>query len=39
MALAAADHRLDAVFAHNIIDPALPTTMEITRFPRWLARR
>jgi alpha-beta hydrolase superfamily lysophospholipase len=38
MALAAADHRLDAVFAHNIIDPALPSTMQITRFPRWLAR-
>jgi alpha-beta hydrolase superfamily lysophospholipase len=38
MALAASDHRLDAVFAHNIIDPALPSTMEITRFPRWLAR-
>ena len=38
MALASADHRLDAVFAHNIIDPALPSTMQITRFPRWLAR-
>ncbi len=36
MALAAADHRLDAVFAHNIADPALPSTIQITRFPRWL---
>ena len=38
MALAAADHRVDAVFAHNILDPALPSTIEITRFPRGLAR-
>ncbi len=37
MALAAADHRIDAVFAHNILDPALPSTIQITRFPRWLA--
>jgi alpha-beta hydrolase superfamily lysophospholipase len=38
MALAAADHRIDAVFAHNILDPALPSTIQITRFPRWLSR-
>ena len=38
MALAAADHRVDAVFAHNILDPALPSTIQITRFPRWLTR-
>jgi alpha-beta hydrolase superfamily lysophospholipase len=31
-ALAAADHRIDAVFAHNILDPALPSTIQITRF-------
>lgn len=35
MALAAGQ-RLDAVFAHNIVDPALPSTIGITRFPRWL---
>ena len=38
MALAAADHRIDAVFAHNILDPALPSTIQITRFPRGLTR-
>jgi alpha-beta hydrolase superfamily lysophospholipase len=38
MALAAVDHRVGAVFAHNILDPALPSTIEITRFPRGLAR-
>ncbi len=27
MALAAADHRIDAVFAHNIADPALPSAI------------
>jgi alpha-beta hydrolase superfamily lysophospholipase len=37
MALAARDHRISAVFAHNILDPTLPSTIEITRFPRWLA--
>lgn len=35
MALAAAGERLDAVFAHNIVDPTLPSTIEITRLPRW----
>jgi hypothetical protein len=38
MALAAADHRIDAVSAHNILDPALPSTIQITRFPHWLTR-
>ena len=38
MALAVADHRVDAVFAHNILDPALPSTIQITRFPRQLTR-
>ena len=38
MALAAADDRLDAVFAHNVLDPALPSTIQITRFPRGLTR-
>jgi alpha-beta hydrolase superfamily lysophospholipase len=37
MALAARDHRIDAVFAHNILDPSLPSSIEITRFPAWLA--
>lgn len=34
----AARHPVDAVFAHNVIDPALPGTIAITRFPRWLSR-
>lgn len=38
MALAAAGERLDAVFAHNVLDPTLPATVEITRFPHWLSR-
>jgi alpha/beta hydrolase fold len=38
VALAALDHRIDAVFAHNILDPTLPASIQITRFPRWLAR-
>jgi alpha-beta hydrolase superfamily lysophospholipase len=33
MALAATDHRLDAVFAHNILDPTLPSTIQITPIP------
>lgn len=33
----AARHPVDAVFAHNVIDPALPGTIAITRFPRWLS--
>ena len=38
MAMAAGDHRLDAVFAHNTLDPALRPTIQITRFRRWLTR-
>jgi alpha-beta hydrolase superfamily lysophospholipase len=38
MALAATGERLAVVFAHNVIDPTLPATIEVTRFPRWLAR-
>jgi alpha-beta hydrolase superfamily lysophospholipase len=38
MALAGREHRLDAVFAHNILDPTLPSTIDITRFPRFFAR-
>jgi len=38
MALAAVDHRVDAVFAHNLLNPELPLTIQITRFPHWLAR-
>ena len=38
MAVAAAGERLDAVLAHNILDPSLPSTVEITRFPGWLSR-
>lgn len=34
----AARHPVDAVFAHNIMDPALRGTIAITRFPRWLSR-
>jgi alpha-beta hydrolase superfamily lysophospholipase len=38
MALAGAGDELDAVFAHNVLDPSLPSTVEITRFPGWLAQ-
>lgn len=38
MALAAAGERLDAVLAHNILDPTLPSTLEITRWPGWPPR-
>ena len=36
MALASAGERVDMVIAHNILDPRLPSTLEITRFPKWL---
>lgn len=36
MALAAAGESLDIVIAHNILDPSLASSIEITRFPRWL---
>jgi pimeloyl-ACP methyl ester carboxylesterase len=38
MALAGTGERLDAVLAHNVLDPALPSTVAVTRFPEWLAR-
>jgi alpha-beta hydrolase superfamily lysophospholipase len=38
LALAASDDRLDAVMAHNVLDPSLPSTIGITRLPGWLAR-
>ena len=36
MALASAGERLDLVVAHNILDPSLAASLEITRFPHWL---
>lgn len=36
MALASAGERLDIVIAHNILDPSLASSLEITRFPKWL---
>lgn len=36
MALAATADRFDLVIAHNIFDPSLAASIEITRFPRWL---
>lgn len=38
MALAAAGEHLDCAFAHNVLDPALPSTIDITRFPHRLTR-
>ncbi|MGZ5405079.1 MAG: alpha/beta fold hydrolase [Nocardioides sp.] len=38
MALAAAGEHLDIVIAHNILDPSLDSSLEITRFPHWLRR-
>jgi alpha-beta hydrolase superfamily lysophospholipase len=35
---AAADHELAGVIAHNILDPELPDSLAVSRFPRWLAR-
>lgn len=35
MALAAADHRPAAVLAHNVLDPRLPGSVAITRYPDW----
>lgn len=36
MALAASGEHLDIVIAHNVLDPSLAASVEITRFPRWL---
>ncbi|MCZ2857481.1 alpha/beta fold hydrolase [Blastococcus sp. VKM Ac-2987] len=38
MALAGCGERLDAVFAHNVLDPTLPSSVGITRFPGWVSR-
>ena len=38
MAVAASGDPLDAVLAHNVLDPSLPSSLAITRFPTWLAR-
>jgi alpha-beta hydrolase superfamily lysophospholipase len=35
-ALAARDRRIKAVFAHNVLDPSMPESLRITRFPFWL---
>lgn len=38
MALASRETDLAAVFAHNVLDPASPETLGITRLPAWLKR-
>lgn len=38
MALASTGQGLDVVIAHNILDPSLASSLEITRFPQWLGR-
>jgi alpha-beta hydrolase superfamily lysophospholipase len=38
MSLAVREHDLAAVFAHNVLDPALPESTLITRAPAWTAR-
>lgn len=35
-ALAARGTRVKAVFAHNVLDPSMPESILITRFPAWL---
>lgn len=37
LAIAAQPTGAAAVFAHNVLDPALPDTVTVTRAPRWLA--
>jgi alpha-beta hydrolase superfamily lysophospholipase len=37
LALAAQPTGATAVVAHNVLDPALPDTLTVTRAPRWLA--
>lgn len=36
MALAASGEDYNVVIAHNILDPSLASSIEITRFPKWL---
>lgn len=35
-ALAARDRRIGAVFAHNVLDPNMPESLRVTRFPSWV---
>ena len=35
-ALAARGPQVKAVFAHNVLDPSMPESIRITRFPAWL---
>jgi alpha-beta hydrolase superfamily lysophospholipase len=35
-ALAARDTRIKAVFTHNVLDPSMPESIRVTRFPAWL---
>jgi alpha-beta hydrolase superfamily lysophospholipase len=35
-ALAARGLRIKVVFAHNVLDPSMPESIRITRFPAWL---
>ncbi len=37
MAVAARSDRPAAVYAHNVLDPALPSSLAVTRAPAWLA--
>lgn len=37
LAVAARPTGAAAVFAHNVVDPALPTTLGVTRAPTWLS--
>lgn len=36
MAVAAQTDRLACVYAHNVVDPALPASLTVTRAPAWL---
>ena len=35
MVLAGTDERIGVVFAHNVLDPSMPESLRVTRFPRW----
>lgn len=37
MAVAASSDQPAAVYAHNVLDPALPSSLTVTRAPSWLA--
>lgn len=36
LALAIDEDRIAATIAHNVVDPASPETLRVTRFPQWL---